>query len=224
MNSNGTLIVIEGLDGSGKSTQTGLLADWLTAREISVRRLKFPDYDSKSSTLVQMYLNGELGGIQDVNLYAASSFYAADRYISFVTGWRQDYEAGAVMLCDRYTTSNLIYQMAKLPRQEWTSYMDWLWDFEFTRMGLPQPDKVLYLDMQPETSRALLEKRYRENGGQMDIHEESIAYLLQCREAALFAAQRLGWTILRCCDGRQPLPIEAIFQLITDKIKEIIKL
>jgi dTMP kinase len=208
--SKGKLIIIEGLDGSGKTTQTELLAQRLRERGNPVRRLKFPDYDSKSSALVKMYLAGEIGGIDEVNLYAASSFYACDRYISFTTGWKADYEAGAAILCDRYTTSNIIYQMAKLPKPAWNSYIDWLWDYEFTRLGLPEPDLVLYLDMEPETSRALLHKRYGGDAAKLDIHEANLGYLFSCREAAHYAAQKLHWHILRCCDGGKPLLVEEV--------------
>jgi dTMP kinase len=222
METKGKLIIIEGLDGSGKTTQTELLTRRLGERGNPVRRLKFPDYDSKSSALVKMYLAGEIGGIDEVNLYAASSFYACDRYISFTTGWKADYEAGAAILCDRYTTSNIIYQMAKLPKPAWNSYIDWLWDYEFTRIGLPEPDLVLYLDMEPETSRALLHKRYGGDSGKLDIHEANLGYLLACREAAHYAAEKLGWRILRCCHDGKPLPVEEVAARIAAIADELV--
>lgn len=222
MSEAGKLIVIEGLDGSGKATQTKRLYERLSGRKRLVQKVTFPDYESKSSTLVKMYLDGEIGGIEDVNLYAASSFYAADRYISFQTGWREAYEGGSVILSDRYTTSNIIYQMAKLPREEWDSYMEWLWDFEFNRMALPEPDAVVYLDMQPTTSRRLIEKRYEGDRSKMDIHEQDLAFLASCRESALYAADKLGWRILRCCDGENPLSIEAVEQMVWDRISVLV--
>jgi dTMP kinase len=218
----GKLIIIEGLDGSGKTTQTGLLAGRLGERGKAVKRLKFPDYDSQSSALVRMYLAGEIGGIDEVNLYAASSFYACDRYISYTTGWKAAYNAGMAILCDRYTTSNIIYQMAKLPKPEWNRYIDWLWDYEFTRLGLPEPDLVLYLDMEPETSRALLHKRYGGDAAKLDLHEENLGYLLSCREAAYYAAEKLGWHILRCCDGGKPLPAQEVAARIANVADELV--
>ncbi|MCL2057200.1 MAG: deoxynucleoside kinase [Oscillospiraceae bacterium] len=222
MDKNGKLIILEGLDGSGKSTQAGLLTDSLTKQGKRFRQLKFPDYNSKSSSLVTMYLDGEIGGVEDVNLYAATSFYACDRYISYKTDWRRDYLAGTVLLCDRYATSNLIYQMAKLPRSGWDSYIKWLWDYEFVKLGLPEPDLVIYLDMHPDTSRALLEKRYMKSGGGMDIHERDVKYLLSCREAALYAAEKLDWRVLRCCDGKKPLSAETVSELVADIADSVI--
>lgn len=149
-----------GWDGSGKATQAGLLAESLTAAGTPVRRISFPDYAHKSSIPVQMYLNGEIGSLEEVNVYAASTFYSIDRYISYQTDWSRDCKEGRLILADRYTTSNACHQMVKLPQKEWDGYLDWLADLEYTRMGLPEPGLVIYLDMDPNTSRRLLEKRY----------------------------------------------------------------
>ncbi len=208
--SQGKLIVIEGLDGSGKATQAALLFGNLIRLDEPAMMVSFPDYKSESSSLVKMYLAGALGGIADVNVYAASSFYAVDRYASYVTSWRATYEEGGVIVADRYTTSNVSHQMPKLPPEEWDAYLDWLCDYEYVKMGMPAPDTVIYLDMEPETSRKLMEKRRRTK----DIHERDMAYLLLCRDAALHAAKKLGWHIIRCCDGKTPLPVEQIEQEI----------
>lgn len=212
------LIVIEGLDGSGKATQAARLAERLAAAGRPVRKISFPDYDSKSSTLVKMYLAGELGDVGEVNAYAASGFYAADRYISYVTDWKKDYLAGHTIIADRYTTSNAAHQMAKLARAEWNDYLGWLYDCEFARMRLPRPDVVVYLDLPPAASRRLLQKRYRDKGTGEDIHERNMQYLKICREAALYAANRLGWRVLDCCDGDEVLPVEAVARLIQTAI------
>ena len=137
------LIVIEGLDGSGKATQAALLAESLTAAGTPVRRISFPDYAHKSSIPVQMYLNGEIGSLEEVNAYAASTFYSIDRYISYQTDWSRDCKEGRLILADRYTTSNACHQMVKLPQKEWDGYLDWLADLEYSRMGLPEPGLVL---------------------------------------------------------------------------------
>lgn len=210
----GKLIVIDGLDGSGKATQSQLFAQWLTEQDISTRKISFPNYGNKSSTLVQMYLAGEVGGLHEVNSYAASSFYSVDRYISYQTIWKNWYLAGEMIVADRYTTSNACHQMVKLPREEWDGFLDWLVDFEYEKLELPQPDQVFYLDMHPETSRNLLRKRYQGDASKMDIHEANYAYLVSCREAALYAAQRWNWTVIRCDNGLEPYPIETIAQQV----------
>ena len=222
MEKQGKLMVIEGLDGSGKGTQTEILYRCLQKAGQAVRHINFPDYANKSSTLVKMYLDGEIGGLHEVNAYAASSFYACDRYISYQRDWKKDYESGGIILCDRYTTSNIVYQMAKLPRDQWEEYRRWAWEYEFERLGLPTPDLVLYLDMHPDTSRALLQKRYGGDNSKMDIHEQDMQFLLDCRAAALYAAEKLNWKILRCCRDGVPLPVEEIAALIHKETEKII--
>ncbi len=192
------LIVIEGLDGSGKATQASRLL--LFAQEHGhAKKITFPDYDSPSSALIKMYLAGDFGSdAEAVNAYAASAFYAVDRFASFQMKWKADYLNGATIIADRYVTSNMVYQLCKLPHEAWDSYMDWLQDFEYEKLGLPRPDRVLYLDVPPEISQALLLKRYAGDPGKKDIHERDLAFLLQCRACALYAAQKLGWTVINC--------------------------
>ncbi len=209
----GRLIVVEGLDGSGKATQTALLERFLREQTQTVRRVSFPDYREPSSELVKMYLNGDFGSDpQNVNAYAASSFYAVDRYASYKRFWQRDYETGAVILADRYVTSNAIYQMVKLPKEEWTPFLRWLSDYEYDKLGLPRPDHVIYLDMPPEASQKLLLKRYAGNESKKDIHEANLAFLLQCREAACFAAEAWGWRRVTCAENGEPRPVEVIAQ------------
>ena len=207
----GRLIVIEGLDGSGKATQAAKLAAHLQSIGERVQHVSFPNYKSDSSALVRLYLSGAMGAAGDVNAYAASCFYAVDRYCSFEMDWKKQYEAGYTILADRYATSNAVHQMTKLPKEEWDGYLAWMEDFEYTKMHIPRPDMVLYLDMHPDTSRVLLEKRYAGDLSKRDIHESDIAYLYACRKAALYAAERLKWQVLRCCDGKNPFPVEDIF-------------
>lgn len=207
----GTLIVIEGLDGSGKATQSDILTEYIKHMGRGAIKISFPDYAHPSSTLVRMYLNGEIGKLGEVNVYAASSFYSLDRYISYQTVWGERYRDGSYVVADRYTTSNLSHQMANLPPERWDDYIDWLTGYEYDLLGLPKPDLVIYLDMHPVASRALLEKRYGGDSSKKDIHEENFNYLLACREAALYAAKKLGWRVIRCDDkDHLPLKIEAI--------------
>lgn len=197
---SGRLIVIEGLDGSGKSTQLERLRRRLSGE---VRFVKFPDYDSDSSALVKMYLAGAFGSSpNDVNAYAASAFYAVDRFASFRSVWGEDYARGVTILCDRYATSNAVHQASKLEGAERDAYLDWLYDFEFNKMGIPKPDAVLFLDMPTDVSQRLMSARYQGDEGKKDIHERDIAYLEHCRSAALYAAERLGWYVVSCApDG-----------------------
>lgn len=197
---SGRLIVIEGLDGSGKSTQLERLRRRLSGE---VRFVKFPDYDSDSSALVKMYLAGAFGSSpNDVNAYAASAFYAVDRFASFRSVWGEDYARGVTILCDRYATSNAVHQASKLEGAERDAYLDWLYDFEFNKMGIPKPDTVLFLDMPTDVSQRLMSARYQGDEGKKDIHERDIAYLEHCRSAALYAAERLGWYVVSCApDG-----------------------
>lgn len=205
------LIVIEGLDGSGKATQTRLLANKLTSTGKKVKQLEFPDYASPSSSLVKMYLDGEFGkNPQDVNAYAASAFYAVDRAASFLKHWKNDCENGSVILCDRYCTSNIIYQMSKVCEAERDDFIEWQSDFEYAKLGLPKPDAVIYLDVEPEVSQKLMEKRYEGDKSKMDLHEKNLRFLLECRESAIYAADKCGWIRINCCENGDIKPIEKI--------------
>lgn len=203
--------VIEGLDGCGKSTQIELLEKALCKQNKSFLHIKLPDYESPSSTLVNMYLAGEFGSnATDVNVYAASAFYAVDRYANFTLKWRDAYFAGTDILADRYTTSNAIYQLAKLPKEQWDAYLDWLSDFEYNKMGIPAPDKVIYLDMPVEISQKLMSNRYHGDESKKDVHEKNVAFLNQCREAALYTANKWNWMIIHCVADEKPRTIEDI--------------
>lgn len=207
----GRLVVLDGLDGSGKSTQLALLQEYFTQNHIDYRQISFPDYDQPSSALVNMYLKGEFGEDADaVNAYAASSFYAVDRFASYIRFWKQDYEAGRFILAARYTTSNAIHQMGKLPRSQWDAYLQWLQEYEYHLLGLPRPDRVIFLDMPLDISQRLLSGRYAGDETKKDIHERDLHYLKTCRESALYAAEKLGWNIVSCGENGQPLPRDTI--------------
>ncbi len=206
-----SLVVLDGLDGSGKSTQLARLDAYFKANGTHYRQISFPDYEQPSSALVRQYLGGEFGGSPDaVGAYAASSFYAVDRYASYKKFWQQDYESGMFILAARYTTSNAIHQMGKLPREEWDAYLAWLEHYEYTLLGLPKPDRVLFLDMPLEVSQKLLVGRYEGDSAKRDIHERDLAYLATCRESALYAAARLGWQVISCAENGEPLPIATV--------------
>ena len=221
---SGKVIVIEGLDGSGKATQAKKLYDSIKEMGKKVISFSFPNYDDDSSALVRMYLNGEMAdNAEDVNCYAASSFYSVDRYASYMKYLKKDYEDGAVIVLDRYTTSNAVHQASKLPREDWDSFLEWLEDFEYVKLGLPKPDAVIYLDMSPETSQKLLSSRYHGDETKKDIHEKNVDYMNSCRVAALYVADKLGWSIVKCDRNGEPLSIDEIAQQVKALAFECIK-
>lgn len=217
------IIVIEGLDGSGKATQTQILAQKLCGQGFNVKKLEFPDYASQSSALVKMYLNGDFGdNPQDVNAYTASAFYAVDRAASFMRSWKKHYEQGCFILSDRYATSNIIYQMSKLDKSEYDRFIRWQEDFEYEKLGIPRPDAVIYLDVEPEVSQKLMEKRYGGDNAKKDLHEKNLKYLLECRECAIYAAEKCSWRIINCCENGQIKSIEKISEEIDKAVADIV--
>ena len=216
----GKLIVIEGLDGSGKSTQTPLIAEELRRQGREVRIVSFPVYESDSSALVRMYLDGEFGNKPgDVNAYAASSFYAVDRFASYAKDWKEFYERpDSIVLATRYTSSNEIHQLAKLERDEWDDFINWAEDFEHEKLGIPRPDMVLYLDMKYEIAMELVSGRSEKTGQKKDIHELDEDYMLRCHKAAAFASAKLGWKNIVCYEDKTPITPEEISVKIMEEV------
>ena len=220
----GKLIVVEGLDGCGKTTQVNLLPQKLKEMGIDSKLISFPDYDDPSSTLVRMYLSGEFGDKPDsVNAYAASLFYAVDRYASFKRHWSDYYQNGGVVVSGRYVESNAYHQMSKLPEAEWDKYLDWIYETEYTNTAIPKPDAVIFLDMPLEVSAKMMESRYSGDESKKDIHEKDLSYLIACRKAARFAADKCGWTVINCAEGDKPRTIEDISADITEVVLSVIK-
>lgn len=218
----GKLIVIDGLDGSGKTTQFDIIREKLSGTH-SVKAISFPDYDNPSSALVKMYLGGELSKSADgVNAYAASSFYAVDRYASYKMFWEENYKNGDLILASRYVSSNAIHQMVKLEVSEWDGYLNWLSDYEYGKLGLPVPNLVIFLDMPVEISQKLMSERYGGDESKKDIHEANVRYLQACRKSALYAAERLGWKIVDCSADGKPLTVEEINGKLLQLINEVI--
>lgn len=208
---SGKLIVIEGLDGSGKATQAKLLAQELRRQGREVRQVSFPDYKSDSSALIKMYLSGAFGSKpDDVNAYAASSFFAVDRYASYKSDWGAFYDRGGIVIADRYTTSNAVHQCSKLPKEQWDGYLDWLFRFEYEQMGIPAPDVVIYLRVDPAVSQKLMTERYHGDEGKKDIHESDVEYLNRSRLAAEYCAQKLGWKTIPCTEAGAMRTVEEI--------------
>lgn len=218
---SGKLFVIEGLDGSGKGTQTKALYEALKAEGKPVRRITFPNYESDSSALVKMYLRGEFGAKPgDVNAYAASSFYAVDRYAGYKADWGTFYHNGGILIADRYTTSNAVHQCSKLPKEEWDTYLDWLFHYEFELLGLPAPDAVIYLAVDPAISQNLMTGRYQGDESKKDIHEKDLAYLDASRRAAEYCADRLGWHTVACAKDGRMRSIEDIHAQVLELIRQ----
>ena len=187
----GKLIIFEGLDGSGKGTQAELACQNLHSKGYDPLKISFPDYDSPSSALVKMYLSGEFGQRpDDVNAYAASTFYAVDRFASYKTRWGNVYRQNGLIISDRYTTSNAVHQCSKLPPMHWDGFLEWLFEFEYKKLGLPAPDAVVYLE------------------SKKDIQERDTEYLARSRAAAEYCARKLGWHRIECTttvDGQKTI-------------------
>ena len=215
----GKLIVIEGLDGSGKSTQVDIIKREFDKRGIDYKQIKLPDYESDSSALVKMYLKGEFGtDMSSINTYAASLFYTVDRYANFKRVWKDDYESGKIILADRYTTSNAVHQMVKLDESKWDEYLNWLEDIEYNKVNIPKPELVIFLDMPVEVSQKLMTERYHGDEGKKDVHESNVEYLKACYKTGLYAASKCGWKVIKCSENGEPRSIDAIS---TDILKEI---
>jgi dTMP kinase len=194
MAQKGKLIVLEGIDGSGKSAQYRRLCSRFESEGIIFRSIVFPRYDNESSALIRMYLNGDFGEHpSDVNANAASIFYAIDRYASYMTDWGDTYRAGGLILSDRYTTSNAVHQGAKLPEDKQREFFDWLYDLEYIKLGLPKPDLVIYLDVDVETSLDRMHHRQERTHTTADIHEKDALYLEACLLTGSHAAEHYGW-------------------------------
>ena len=224
LQAKGKLLVLEAGDGSGKATQTKMLRERLVAESRCVRQVEFPDYASPSSALVRMYLGGDFGErASEVNAYAASAFFAVDRYASFQTKWRADLEAGAIVLADRYTTANMVHQAVKIEdAAEREAFLAWLEDFEYEKLALPRPDLVLFLDMDPAVSRRLIAARAAASGAARDIHERDEDYLVRCHRASVNLAARCGWQRIRCSEAGEPLSREAVHEKIYEAVRRIL--
>ncbi|MBO6178947.1 MAG: thymidylate kinase [Selenomonadaceae bacterium] len=214
----GKLIVIEGSDGSGKATQTKLLANRLRGEGYFIKKISFPDYESEGSALVKMYLRGEFGKkAQNVSPYAASLFYAVDRFASYKMKWMEDYELGCIFIADRYVASNFVHQGVKLNKDERKDFIKWLCDLEYEKLGLPKPDITCFLDMPPEISLSLVKERGRE-----DIHEKDGEYLRKTYETYKEIAEEYGWEKIDCAEGNLPRAVEDIGKEVYNKVKVLL--
>ena len=220
----GKLIVIEGTDGSGKSTQFGKLKERLQQEGRSFKTLVFPRYQEPSSALIRMYLGGDFGTKpSDVNAYAASSFYAVDRYASYKQDWGKWYEDGGLIVSDRYTTSNAVHQTSKEPEEKQGEFLKWLYEFEYDKLGLPRPDLVIYLDVPTSFTEKLMRQREQETNTHADIHEQDLQYLATCRKTGRTAAAYYGWNVVQCVKDDEMRSIEDIHEEIYALVKRCLE-
>ena len=220
----GKLIVIEGTDGSGKSTQFRLLSQHLEKDGVAFKHLVFPRYQEESSALIRMYLGGDFGDKpSDVNAYAASAFYAVDRYASYKMDWGNWYEAGGLVLSDRYTTSNAVHQASKEAGENREQYLKWLYEFEYDKLGLPRPDLTIYLDVPTDFTEKMLRSREQATNTQADIHEKDMQYLATCRQTGRAAAAYYGWTVIHCVQNGQMRSMEDIHEEIYTAVKKCLE-
>ena len=220
----GKLIVIEGTDGSGKSTQFKKLTERVAAEGTAFQKLVFPQYAEPSSALIRMYLGGEFGtDPSDVNAYAASAFYAVDRYASYKKSWGDWYDHGGLILSDRYTTSNAVHQASKEPENKRQEYLKWLYEFEYEKLGMPAPDLVIYLDVPTDFSEKMMRKREQDTNTKADIHEQNLDYLATCREMGRAAAQYYGWRVIECVKDGQMRSIEDIHEEIYRLVRQCLE-
>lgn len=220
---SGRLIVFEGTDGSGKATQSRLLCEHLRRENVPYKNINFPRYGQPSAAMVQEYLDGRLGRHPgDVNAYAASLFYAMDRYASYKQDWGPFYEAGGLVIADRYTTSNAVHQASKLPEGERKAFLDWLFDTEYRLLELPKPDLVIYLDMPTEITEKMMRRREAATGTHADIHEQDEAYLKSCRDAAREIVRDCGWTVIRCARDDEPRTVEDIHDEVYRTVRALL--
>lgn len=222
--SKGKLIVLEGIDGSGKSAQYRRLCARFEQEGIPYHSIVFPRYDQDSSALIRMYLNGDFGARpSDVSAYAASIFYAADRYASYNTDWKDAYLSGGLILSDRYTTSNAVHQGAKLPQSEQGAFFDWLYDLEYAKLGLPRPDRVIYLEVDVATSMERMRHRQERTHTQADIHEKDEEYLEACLRTGERAAGHYGWQRVAFMKNGEVRALEEKHEEIYSLVREAIK-
>jgi len=215
----GTIIVIDGLDGSGKATQANKLKQWLGSEGVQTRLISLPDYDSSSSALVKMYLRGDFGRNPfEVNPYAASTFYAVDRFAQYKIDWESYYNDEGIIIADRYISANIIHQGCKIPKDERLDFYNWVYEYEVGKLGLPRETVTILLEVTPEVSMQLIYDRCGGNKNN-DIHESNLEYLRECYENAIYAADKLGWHRINCVENEKMRSTDSIL----DSIKQIVK-
>ena len=222
----GKLFVIDGTDGSGKQTQLQKLKERFEKEGVDYRAVSFPNYDSESSALVKMYLNGDFGdNPQAISPYIASTFYAADRYATFKTGYEEYYNNGGIILADRYTTSNMVHQAGKIKDDdEREKFLNWLWDFEFNLYGLPVPTQVFFLNMPTEYAQKLMETRENKitHEEKKDIHERNKEHLQDAYNEACKLVKKYNWSEIHCVENGKIRSIDDIHEDVFEQVRKYV--
>ena len=194
----GKLIVIEGVsDGVGKTTQIKELYNKLINSGKEVIYHHFPSYGSVGASLVEEYLKGNLGKKEDIGPYAISSFYALDRFYAYHMELKDALNSGKIVLLDRYTTSNLIYQGSLFEREKRDEFLNYITDYEYNRLGLKKPDLVIFLKLDKNFANTLRKNRDTE-GVEGDINEKENAFLDKVYDNSLYVADKYNFKIIEC--------------------------
>ena len=218
----GKLIVIEGAcDGIGKSTQYDLLYKRLEKDNYKLVKHHFPSYNTTEGALVEKYLRGEFGNPKDISPYFINSLYAVDRAATWKDSLEKEYDEGKIILLDRYTTSSLIYQASTIEDlDERKKFIDYVVDFEYDKLGIPEPDKVLFLHAPFDLVTKLRNERKQNEGITNDIHERDIEFMKNVYDNAMFLADYLNWDKIKCNDNDKMRSIEDIHEEAYQKIKK----
>lgn len=218
----GKLIVFEGAsDGIGKSTQIKLLWDRLEKEGNVVVNHHFPTYGTYHGAPVEEYLRGNLGSINELPSYFINSLYAVDRACAWYTKLKPMYEDGNILLMDRYTTSSLIYQSAKIKDiEEKKKFLDYVTDFEYNKLGIQRPDVVIFLTAPFEMISEMRKNRVDNEGIINDLHERDLEYLKEVYENSMFVAEYLGWDIIYNNNGMELRSREDIHNDVYNLVKK----
>lgn len=217
----GKLIVIEGaLDGIGKTTQFNLLKKYLEEKGEVISH-HFPTYDEYQGKPVMEYLQGSFGKPDSVSPYFVNTLYAVDRKITWDLKLKEAYDKGDIVLLDRYTTSSLIYQSALIDNlEEKNKFLDYVIDYEYNKLEIKEPDKVIFLTAPFDLITELRNKRLESSGERIegDIHESDLEFMKKVYESSLYCAKYFNWTIINCADDNGFKSIEDIHNEIISKL------
>ncbi len=219
------LIVIEGAcDGIGKSTQFALLKEKLSSMGIGVASHHFPSYGTYHGAPVEAYLKGDLGTPDSLSPYFVNSLYAIDRAVTWQSILKTKSEDGSLILLDRYTTSSLIYQSALITdKNEKDTFIDYVTDFEYNKLAVPEPDLVIFLDAPFETATSLRSARESNEGIEHDIHEVDTVFMKAVYDSAQYVCDRLSWKRISCTDSDGKLKSrEDIHAAVFSAVREIL--
>ena len=217
----GKIIVVESnTDGAGKQTQTEEIYKYLREKGEKVVKFSFPNYNSDSSYFVKKYLNGEFGDdAKNINAYIASTFFAVDRYLTYIKEIKKYYDEDYYILMDRYVTSNIIYQAAKMEnKNKIDEFINWNKELEYNKYNLPKPDYVIFLYMDLKESEKLRKNRKAKLEGK-DIHEQNDEYLKKVSDNSLYICETEKWTKIECVKKGRLKDILEIKEEILKKIK-----